>query len=475
MTRATSAVIALGLLTSAPSVRADTDVAQVLARASGVPGGLTSDQVAAAVRATSPGVAVRTAELAAAAATVDQARSAYLPRLSLTARYRRLSSIQPAPFGNIVIATDGSTGVLAPGASLTSTPLAFPVLLNETTFDAQLVVPISDDLLRIARGVAAARHTEDAARFSEDAERRIAIAEARVAYYAWARARLSAIVAADAVRQADLHLADVQQRAAADRASSADVMAVQAQRAAAVQLRVRADGLARVAEAQVRIALRIDASAGELAIGEDLAHDLALADPGSDAALLADAVANRPELRAAGATAEALVDQAQAAAYSALPRLDLIADLTSADPNLRYIPTEDTFHTTWAIGAQVTWTISDVPGELAQARGLRAQAAAARAQRAALVDVLHGEVADSAAAVRDAASAQITTANGLASAEEAYRVRRELFSEGLATSTELSDSETALTRARLDSVAARIDARVAAVRIAHAVGRDGVH
>lgn len=202
------------------------DVAQLLDRASDVAGGLTSDQLAATARATSPQLAARAEDRAAAAADADQARAAYLPHLTLTARAVRLSDITPAPVGDVVVALGSPQGPLAPGAKLASEPIRFPVLLDQTALDAQLVVPISDEVLRIARGVAAAEHRADAARLVEQAQQRTVSADARLLYYTWARARLSALVAADAVHQAELHLADVERRAAADHASRADVLAV---------------------------------------------------------------------------------------------------------------------------------------------------------------------------------------------------------------------------------------------------------
>jgi outer membrane protein TolC len=464
-------ILPFALLLASSSAFAD-DVGDAVAKASGIAGGITSDQVAAAARATSPELAARAADVAAADAAVSQARDAYIPRLAVTARYVRLSDITPPSLGDIVVAPASPSGVLSKNATLVNAPFSFPVYLNATTFDAQLDIPISDDLLRISRGVAAAKHSADAARYSEDAERRDVAANSRLAYYAWARARLSAIVAADAVHQAELHLSDVQQRAEADRASRADVMAVQAQLAATTQMRVRADDLERANETQLRIALHGEAPQGPLAIGEDLSANLALGEPEGDDALLAAAIAHRPELRAAGESAEALVEQARAARDGALPRIDLIADLTSANPNERYIPPDDKFHTTWSAGAQLTWNVTDVPAQLAQARALRARAASAEAGRAQLVDALSGELAQATASVRDAASAQVTTQQQLESAEEAYRVRRALFREGEATSTELTDAETARTRAQLDAVGARIEARIASVRLAHALGRD---
>ena len=74
--------------------------------------------------------------------------------------------------------------------------------------------------------------------------------------------------------------------------------------------------------------------------------------------------------------------------------------------------------------------------------------------------------------MREAEVAIESTARGLAAAEESYRVRRSLFQNGRATSVELTDAETDLTRARLEAINARVDLRIAHVRIEHALGRD---
>src|SRR6187402_574846 len=55
--------------------------------------GLTSDEVAHRSRGTSPELAARQQEIAAAQAAVDQARAAYIPQLTGTARYTRISAI----------------------------------------------------------------------------------------------------------------------------------------------------------------------------------------------------------------------------------------------------------------------------------------------------------------------------------------------------------------------------------------------
>ena len=63
-------------------------------------------------------------------------------------------------------------------------------------------------------------------------------------------------------------------------------------------------------------------------------------------------------------------------------------------------------------------------------------------------------------------------AEGLASAEESYRVRQELLANQRATATEIVDAETALTQARFAAIDALIDRRIAWVRLRHAAGLD---
>ena len=66
----------------------------------------------------------------------------------------------------------------------------------------------------------------------------------------------------------------------------------------------------------------------------------------------------------------------------------------------------------------------------------------------------------------------LTARRGLTSAEEGYRVRRELFRNGRATTVELLDSQADLTRESINSVNARANLLVARASLLHAVGRD---
>jgi outer membrane protein TolC len=444
----------------------------------GRPGGLNADDVAARAVATSFDLRQRKEELLAAAAAVDQALVAWFPRLGLSARYTRLSSITNSPVGNLVVAVTPTgglapTGPIMPGTPLINEPVVFPVYLNQTSFVASLQVPLLDYVLRIPSVNEAAHGQREAARWSLTASRRQVAADAREAYYAWARARLQVVVAQQALLQTRAHLSSAQSIFDAGSGNKADVMRVQAQVAASELFLQRARDLELVTAEQLRAAMH-DGPDRRYEIGEDLnmaLHPMPL--PESETpGLVEEAWHGRAEVRILNATKKAQDANEHVAFAGVLPRLDLYGDVTSADPNPRYFPQRDQFDTTWDVGAQLTVSPNDIASAAFQARGAAARARAIMAQTLAFKDRLRVEVTQAAAQVREADFAVQSTAHGLEAAEESYRVRRDLFANARATSIELTDAETDLTQARLNAVSARIDQRVARVRLNHALGRD---
>jgi outer membrane protein TolC len=441
----------------------------------GVPGGLTAAAAAERAEATSGDVAARGAEVDVAGAAVAEARLAFLPRLAGSARYARLSSIEAPLLGLWVVAPGAPPGPLPAGAPLVNVPARFPVQLDQLSFQSTLAVPLSDFLLRFGPAYAAAMRTEDAARFTEDATRRAAALRAKLLYYEWSRARLSRLAEDAAVRQAHGHLEDVTKVFEVGGASRADVLRVEAQLAGAEQARVRTASLAVALEARLRVAMHIAGSAA-LAIGEPLGTDLDFPTDTRDVDVLtAEAESRRPEIRGFDASIAALGQQARAAAGALAPSFALVGEITDANPNPRYLPSPDRFATTWSVAAQLSWSPNDAALSLEAYRALRARQTAASQQRRAAVDEVRSEIATALQAMDSAASAQLTSARAARSAEESYRTRRSLFQNGRATSVELTDAETELTRARLAVISARVDARLAEVAFTHAVGRDVSH
>ena len=419
----------------------------------GRPGGLTADQAAVRARATSYDVRAKKADAEAAQSTVDQATAAYVPRLKGTVSYQRTSAV------SIPLAAFGVPG-------------AFNYPQDNWNVQADADVPLSDYVLKIAKQHSAAEHSARAAELTQRAAEITASSNARIQYYSWARVRLQQVVAEDAFEQARAHLADAKAEFGAGKASQADVLAVQSEVAQNQLLVVRAKDAVALEEDRLRTALHDD-SGRPYEIGEALLADLApIAGEESFNSLLSEAINKRPELRSMIETARGLRSQAAANRMDILPKLDAIGTAQYANPNPRYFPPTPTWNGTWGVGGAITWNDVDVLLGSTNGSANEARARSTEAEALSMRDGIRDDVLQGFQAVHEAEIAIESTTQSLASAEESYRVRRALFRADRATSTELSDSENALTRARFDVVNARIDLRIARVRLVHATGRD---
>ena len=434
---------------------------------------LTADEVARRAEATSFEIRARAEERQAAEAAVDQALAAYLPRLSGVARYTRLSDVKATSLGNLVVAPDARPGSNPDPAGLLAMPLAFPTIANQYLAQATLQIPLSDYLLRIPQAHAAATGSARASLLTERAARLRVATEARVGYYAWIRAGLQMGIAEQAVEQARGHLEDVKHLAAAEAASPADVLRVESQTASAELLLARARNLAAVTETQLRTLMHDD-SRQAYQSQEDLSAPVATERPEARATdlLWSEAASQRIELAALDEGATASREQAKVALSAGLPRLDAVGNAVYANPNPRIFPQSDSYRGTWDATLQLSWAPTDLPAARAARRATLARAAQLDDQRAALLDGIKLEVTQAAQALAEARLAIETARRGQHAAEESCRIRRVLFQNGRATSVELTDAETELTRARMDLLGAQIDVRVAHARLIHALGRD---
>ncbi|HXK17370.1 MAG TPA: TolC family protein, partial [Polyangiaceae bacterium] len=434
----------------------------------GVAGGLTSRELGRRALETSFDIGARQQELLAAAAEADRALLGYLPELTLAASYTRLSDLGTASLGNVVMAPGEPVGALPANAQLVNVPIEIKSILNQYVLQANLLVPVSDYFLRVAPARSAAEHAQCAAASNVEAARSRVLADARVAYYSWVRAKLSVAVAEQALEDAQAHLADSRVAAQAGSASPADVLRLESQVARSELYLVSARSVAAVAEEQVRAALH-DAGERVLAIAEDVREPSNDRSQVSQVAhlheLTQQAYQNRPELKALSDNAAASSIRARIERAGYAPRLDALGAATYANPNPRAFPPREEFKGTWQAGVRLSWNITDIASARLRARATEARSAAALSERSALMDRIRVEVRAAVQAVDDSRTALETTQRSQDAAEESYRVRRLSYQNGRATSVELLDAETDLTRARLERLNAEVDARVAQVRL----------
>jgi outer membrane protein TolC len=347
---------------------------------------------------------------------------------------------------------------------------SFPLVLNNWLLQAGVVVPISDYLFRIDQSYTSATRSQDAARWDVVTQRTTSAANGKAAYYTWLRSRGAVMVAVQALNDQRTHLRDARNQFAVGNASKADVLRAETAVSSAELALERSKNLMDLSEKQLRVAMHANDDE-TLGLGESLEGPLPPVQ-GNLKQMTTEALVARPEIKSADANADAARKQAEAAKAGRYPNLSAFADGILGNPNPRYFPPTQDWFGTWDLGAQLTWSPNDVPLANGSASDAESRAAAVEANKNNVRDSIEIEVTQTLQAVREADFAIESSTRELASAEEAYRVARELFNNGRGTSTTLTDAETDLTRSRLDLLNAKADARVARVRLDHALGRD---
>jgi len=488
---------------TAPPAPAPDRLAEALAP---VKNGLTPNEAARIAQKTRPSLRVKEAELKQATARVDQALLGFLPRVTVTAGYTRLSEVKNSLGGGGTGASLGSLGAgpvaacnlpenkLIPGAicalqidpndptnpaKYKETPVAavqtqgfsFPVLLNSYSFTASVAVPISDYLLRISQGYAAASHAESAKRIELEAEGYTVAADAKISYYNWVRTKAAAVVVADAVAQADAHLKDVKRAFEVGLSSKGDVLRLEAQLAAAQQTQADLDALANLSEEALRISLGLP-SGKPIGIGISVLEVPTDSTNVALSALQDEAMAKRLEIRALDETEMSLKKTVSLTRAGYLPRVDAYADANYQNPNQRFFPQKDEFRFTWDAGVRLSWTINDTLTAAPAVTEAQARVVQIEAQKEAIRQGLKLEVTSAYTELKRAEANIEAADRGLVAAEEALRVQTELIRAGRATGVSLVDAEAELTRARLRRVDTRISILAAKTRLEHATGRD---
>jgi outer membrane protein TolC len=277
-------------------------------------------------------------------------------------------------------------------------------------------------------------------------------------------------IAKSAVEQTKAHQKDVRSLFAVKRATNADVARMDYQIEAANLAVIQQENLVEITEANVRLLLHTDVDAA-ITLGEDLESEMP---PFS--ALLKDlrdaAIANRPELKALDAQIRAMKRQQNIVEASYYPQIAGFAHFDYSNPAMRGFQSfSQTWASTWDLGVSLTWSPNDLLTTHANAAANSSQLAALEAAREQASDALTIDVTYAFTRVREAEASVVTTRAQVSAGEESFRVAREQFLFGAATSAQLVDAESDLTRARLSSLNARADLRIALAQLKKATGQ----
>jgi len=449
------------------------DLSKLVAR----PGGLTAPEVSRRAVASSPDVRQQQADIDVAQAETERLTYTSLPRVSLLGRYTRLSSIGRQVLGNdnlnLVWTSQTQQGRLPANAPLFSGPaslLAIPEVLDNWMLQGTVSVPLSDYLFSTSNALAAAHLNEDAATLNREATKLEVGMRAKASYYDWARAKLLAVVAEQAVFQARENVKQAKFALSSGRGTNSDVLKAESLEATTELTAEKARKVARVAEQRLRT-IQHDKAAG-YEIGEDLLAVPQKRRPEKFPALLQEARTKRLEFRAIDRARRSLSEQSEVTSAGALPKLQAVGNVYYARPNPRYLPVKDEWRATWDAGVALSWSPNDWGTSSTEGRSLAAQIAKLQAQSDSVSDRIEQEIADALASIEEAEVGVSTAQRAVIAAEEVYRVQRLLYDAGRGTIVDLLDTEMRLLQARAEVVNMIVAQRVSRAALEHAVGRD---
>lgn len=451
---------------------ADDDAAKAL-RSLYVPDGLTSDRAVQAIVSTSPDMRRTRALLKEAKGGALQAMSGLVPQLELSASYTKLSPVDTAG-----LVSEESREQFETAVSLLQDPVAqglwgilggyqFPALTDYTNTEAALIYSFTRSLAEALPAYRAAKKSREAAQYSIQAELNDVSFDGRQSYYEYARAEAGLAVANFALEAAMSQREETEALVGAGSAAKVDLMRVQAQEEAA-----------RVAVEQAKLGVAVSARALQAlmhtkelpTLGEDLSEPVTGLPTETEETLRERAFGNRPDLIALRKYIEVTQHRLKSTKGSGAPDLLARGAVQYSNPNLRVVPQQQRFVSTWEVGAAIRWTPNATVAASGRARALQADLDRAHADVDLLEIAIRVEVAEGYHGVRAAQSAIASARLGLTAAREGYRVTREQLQAGIVNTTTLLQAQSELIRAQVDLVDSAIGLRIAKAQILRAIG-----
>ena len=435
-----------------------------------VPDGLTPDQAVREVVATSPDMRRTEALLREAKGGALLAVSALVPRLELIARYSRLSPVETAGISAGADPSDLISQLEDPAAQALWTALTsfqFPSLTQQIATDATLVYSFTRSLAEAMPAYRAAKKSRVAAQYRIEAEVNNVAFDGRQAYYAYARAEAALAVANFALEAAVSQRKETAALVAAGSAARVDLLRVQAQEEAARVGVEQAKLGVQVATRALQTLMHTDALPS---LGEDLSEPVTGVPTETEKTLQERAYVHRPDLLAVRKYIEVTEHQLKSAKGGAAPDLLARGSVQYSNPNLRVVPQQARFESSWEVGAVLRWTPNDSIASTGRARQLQAALERAYADVTSLEDAIRVEVAQGYHGMHAAQSAMESARLGLEAAGEGYRVTRDQLQAGIVNTTTLLQAQSELIRAQVDVVDSAIGLRVAKATLLRAIG-----
>ena len=397
----------------------------------------------------------RLAELRArqegAAAAVQGRQAAKLPQVSAQAGYTRTNHIDPFALPSAI----GPSKVIYPDI-----PDNY-----RTRLDFQWPIYTFGRLDALER---AARAEAGASGFDVGTARNDLKLEITRAFWASVTATEAVRVVDESLKRMDAYVADVRNRLKVGLVPPNDVLSAEAQRSRQQMVLIQARNAREQALTELR---RLTGEAPDRLIEVDAALEAPGQAVGPAETMVAAARDARPERKALELRAQGAGERRNAVKANARPVLSTGGGVDVGNPNPRFFPRTDQWKASWDVGVNITWTFADFGRVKADVAEAAAYERAARERLAEFDTILDVEVRQRRLDLESALAAVSSADDALRAATEARRVLADRYNAGVATSTDVLDSQVALLQAGLDRTQALASVRLAEARLERALGR----
>jgi outer membrane protein TolC len=188
--------------------------------------------------------------------------------------------------------------------------------------------------------------------------------------------------------------------------------------------------------------------------------------------LIAEARAQRPELKSLECRVKAAGDAVRVARAGWYPQVALTGNYYYSRPNQRYFPTKDELKSSWDVGVGAAWDVWNWGTAAHQTTEAKAQLSQLQAALAQLQDAIALEVTQDYLNLKRAEEKALLVGKAIAQADENLRVVTAGFKAGAVLSSELLDAEVSLLQAQLNRTQALVDLELAQAKLNKTLGNE---
>ena len=385
-----------------------------------------------------------------AEAKVKEVSALRLPSLKLNAGYRKLSEVDP-----FIITTPFGSFPIAPG------------IFDNYSVQLSVFQPLFTGF-RLAGNVNLNEELSNAITEEYNKDKSELIFNIKNSYWGVFKAMQFKKVMDETVEQIKAHVEDAKNLEKAGMLTRNDILKIEVQLSNAIYQQLEAENAVKLTMTALNNVMGIP-----LNTQIEIASDVNLNEYKSDelSKLVDAAIKNRPEIKAADSRVKASEAGVTLAKSSWYPQLSLYANYYYSKPNQRILPTQNRFDGTWDAGINLSMNVWDWLTTKHQTDQAEAQLAQAVDGMGLIKDGITLEVTQNYLSLSQA-NKKIEIAKLIVSqAEENMRVTSQKFKNGLATSSDLIDAETALISAKTNFTTAVVDHELAKAKLEKSLGK----